>query len=403
MAADWICCQLGAREHYAVARALHRSGRLRAMMTDAWIRPGNPIAHLPTDFARRLAERSHPDLDTAEVRDLTLSLIAQEVEWRLQSKQGWDLMIARNEWFQRETAAALARIDSADRPMTVFAHSYAARQIFQAAKARGWRTVLGQIDPGEEHFRVVRRLADEAPQYGSPPPDPPASYFASWREECALADRIIVNSEWSRDAIVRAGVNATKIRVQAIPFEDHVGPPAARACPDRFTAERPLRLLFVGSLTVAKGIPQLLAAMALLRDAPVTLTLVGPEAMVIPAGERLSSIVFAGSVPRSDVMRYYASCDVLVFPSHSDGFGMAQIEAQAAGMPIVASAHCGRVVDDGVTGVLLKAVTAQEIADAVRRVVAAPSLLAEWSAAALGTERPTLQAFGEGLTRAIES
>ena len=32
----WICSQIGAREHYAVPRALHKSGRLSALYTDFW-------------------------------------------------------------------------------------------------------------------------------------------------------------------------------------------------------------------------------------------------------------------------------------------------------------------------------------------------------------------------------
>ncbi len=39
---SWICCQLGAREHFAVPRALHRDGKLAQLVTDAWA-PG-PLA-----------------------------------------------------------------------------------------------------------------------------------------------------------------------------------------------------------------------------------------------------------------------------------------------------------------------------------------------------------------------
>jgi hypothetical protein len=59
---QWICCQLGAREHYAVPRALHRRGRLRMLVTDCWVRPGHPLTNIPGDWARRLSERFQPDL-----------------------------------------------------------------------------------------------------------------------------------------------------------------------------------------------------------------------------------------------------------------------------------------------------------------------------------------------------
>ena len=404
MTPDWICCQLGAREHYAVPRALHRYQRLRAMITDAWTRPGNPIVHVPYALARRLSERFHPDLAATDVYDLTLSLLAREVEWTLQRKRDWDLIIGRNEWFQRKAAALVRALDvPATQPMAVFAHSYSARDIFRAARERGFTTVLGQIDPGEEHFTIVRRLSDTAPQYGPPPALPPIAYFESWREECRLADHIVVNSEWSRHAIIRAGVDAAKVRVQALAYETEDPEAPARVFPERFTDERPLRLLFVGSVAVVKGVPELLDAMTLLGGQPVALTLVGPLAMVVPEADRQDGIVFTGAIPRSEVFAHYQASDALVFPSHSDGFGMAQIEAQATGLPVIASKQCGQVVEDGVTGRLLPAVSAGEIAAAIRCLLDRPAILARYSEQSLRVKRPSLLTLGEGLIRAVRA
>jgi glycosyltransferase involved in cell wall biosynthesis len=392
----WICSQLGAREHYAAPRALHQAGRLRLLITDAWIRPGNPIGHVPIDIARRLAERSHPDLPSDHVHDLTLSLLAQEVEWRLQRRADWDLVMARNEWFMREAAAVVRSLPvPANRPMALFAHSYSAREVLRAAKARGWVTVLGQIDAGEEHFAIARRLAEQWPQYGPVPPVPPNSYFESWREECALADHVVVNSDWTRDALSMAGIDAAKVGVVPLPFDADRPDSAARSFPDRFTRERPLRLLFVGSVSVIKGAPQLLDAMALLADLPVTLRLVGAPGMVIPdAARRLPGVEFVDAVPRGEIGKYYDSSDVLVFPSHSDGFGLVQIEAQARGLPLIASRHCGRVVEDGVNGILLTEVTADAISTAVRRLLDQPSLVKSQSQHAAAGEGASLQGFG---------
>lgn len=399
----WISCQLGAREHYAVPRALHRFGRLHALVTDAWMRPGNPIGHLPIDLARRLAERFHHDLDSAVVHDLTLSLIRQEVDWRIERRKEWDLLMARNTWFQREAAKLVEGVTvPKSQPVAVFAHSYAARDIFVAAKRRGWTTVLGQIDPGEEHFAIVRRLADAAPQFGPAPPAPPIDYFESWRDECALADQIVVNSEWSRAVLGKVGVNTSKVRVLPLAYEAAHAAAAPRVYPEHFTHDRPLRMLYVGSVSVVKGVPELLDAMTWLRDLPVTLRLVGTASMVIPAAlGRLPSVELVGAVPRGEVNSFYASSDVLIFPSHSDGFGMAQIEAQARGLPIVASTHCGRVVEDGVTGVLLPEISGPSIAGVVQRLVATPRLLGEFSEQAARAERSTLKPLGEALLKLV--
>ena len=42
----WICCQLGAREHYAIPRALFRLGMLDYLLTDAWVPPSSLLAKI---------------------------------------------------------------------------------------------------------------------------------------------------------------------------------------------------------------------------------------------------------------------------------------------------------------------------------------------------------------------
>lgn len=381
-AARWVCCHLGARDHYAVPRALHRQGRLRLLVTDAWVRPGRLWSRIPGELPRRLAERFHRELADANVQHFTRSLIAREAVWRAQQLHGWHRLMARNQWLGHRAAGALSRLGNPKGCRTlVFAHSYSAREVFAYAKTRGWTTVLGQIDPGEEHFGIVRRLSEEWTDYGAAPEAPPAPYFESWRSECALADWIVVNSEWSRDALSRTGIPPEKVRVIPLPYEpEDTGPVPPHRYPETFTPARPLRALFVGHVAVAKGVPALLEAVAQMTDVPVELRLVGATSMVVPPRfANHPAIHWVGSISRSEVIRHYRECDVLVFPSHSDGFGMVQVEAQAFRLPIIASRYCGQVVQDGVNGILLPEVTAVAIAAVLRRVAGAPELLSAFS------------------------
>lgn len=395
-AASWICCHLGAREHYAVPRSLHRRGELAAMITDAWAGPGSVWARIPGESGRRLHERYSADLASAQVRAFTPSLVAHEIAWRLRGLNGWPLVIERNNWFQARAAQALRALGGGNGSI-VFAHSYAALEVFQHAKALGAMTVLGQIDPGEGHLRTVRDVAERWPEFGAPLPEPPPAYFASWREECRLADRIVVNSEWSRDRLEREGVDASKVQIIALPYEADADRSFERRYPDAFTPARPLRVLFIGSVAVFKGVPSLLEAIAQLRDAPIELRMVGPLAATIPERYRNDSrCKWIGAVSRSKVMDYCRDSDVLVFPSHSDGFGMAQVEAQAWRLPIIASRSCGRVVTDGVNGLLLAEVTGEAIAAALRQVLD-PALLARLSSTP-SAATTTLDAFGEQLS-----
>ncbi len=401
---SWVCCQLGAREHYAVPRALHRHGRLANLMTDAWVKPASVLRLIPGSQLRRLTERYHPELAETAVSDFTSSLAAHEVWWRLTGRKHWDLFEARNDWFQRNAADAVGDLEQHNgvRQM-LFAHSYAALEIFKRAKPRGWTLVLGQIDPGEEHFRIVTRAALEAPEYGPPPIAPPSRYFDRWREECALADRIVVNSEWSRSCLERAGIPAAKLTVVPLAFEsagNGATAPAVHQYPEAFTTARPLRLLFVGQVAIAKGIKALLDATTLLTDVPFELTLVGETAMRVPAEYREHrALRWVGPLSRSEVMTRYQQADALVFPSLSDGFGMAQIEAQGWRLPIIASRSCGQVVHHGVNGLLLDQVTPQAIAGAITTIAGDPPLLARFSATAAAAGENGIAALGSALLK----
>lgn len=398
----WICCHLGAREHYAAPRALHRRGQLSALVTDAWATPGSPWSLAPGKTGRRLSERYSTELAAANVHDFTSSLLAHEAGWRVNGLEGWPLAMARNQWFQSRAAEKVAVLSAAASSSTVvFAHSYAALEVFRIAKTKGLTCVLGQIDPGEAHAAIVKSVADRWPEFGPPLPAPPPEYFSAWREECRLADRIVVNSEWSHGLLTRSQVEDSKIRVIPLPYEAEGHESAfERAYPSAFTAERPLRVLFVGTVATSKGVPALLEALDHLEGLPIALQMVGAVAATIPLRFLNDPrIEWMGAVSRSVVMDHCRDADVLVFPSYSDGFGMAQVEAQGWRLPIIASRSCGRVVEDGVNGFLLPEVSAAAIASTLKRILD-PAVLTRLATTARNTSS-TIDAFGAALSEVL--
>jgi glycosyltransferase involved in cell wall biosynthesis len=261
--------------------------------------------------------------------------------------------------------------------------------------------VLGQIDPGAMHFRVVNQAAEQFPEYGPPPAAPPPAYLERWREECDLADRIVVNSEWSRECLERVGIPASNIHVVPLAYEpEPVDATFTREYPSGFTEQRPLRVLYVGQVSVAKGAAAMLESLTLLDEVPVRLRVVGAESMTIPQRFRDDRrIEWVGAVPRSDVMRHYRECDVLLFPTLSDGFGMAQIEARGWQLPIIASRRCGAVVEHGISGLLLDEPTPSAIASAIERVAASPDLLARFAHSPRPVQAEPLAGLGDHLAR----
>ena len=371
---SWICCQLGAREHYAVPRALKLGGLLDELITDLWIRPGT-LLHMSQ---KRLTGRFHPDLAGARVVAPNIHALTFELKASLARENGWTLISRRNEWFQKQAVSQLAR--NHDGKHTVFAYSYAAKKIFEFARVRGWRTMLGQIDPG-------------------PTESAPKAYWDNWRDECSLADQILVNSNWSRDALIAEGVAAEKIRVIPLAYEAaNDASSFQRHYPRAFSAERPLRVLFLGQVSLRKGVAQLLEAVKLLPREHVEFWFVGPVQIRVPQELKLHPQVrWFGVVPRLSVESYYRDADVFIFPTLSDGFGLTQLEAQAWKLPVIASRYCGEVVRDGVNGVVLEEVSGEAIAAVIRGLLRSPERLSAMSVRSGVDERFSLAMLARSL------
>ena len=108
---------------------------------------------------------------------------------------------------------------------------------------------------------------------------------------------------------------------------------------------------FVGRLVQDKGVAELYDAFASIRDAfpAARLMLVGDyepgDRVSAETGRRIerdSRVIAIGW--QKDVAPYYAVMDIFVFPSHREGLGQVVLEAQASGVPVVATRATG-VVD----------------------------------------------------------
>ena len=88
-------------------------------------------------------------------------------------------------------------------------------------------------------------------------------------------------------------------------------------------------------------------------------------------------VCFAGSVPPEELSALYAGADLMVWPAINEAYGMAMLEAQATGLPVVAGRTGGvpDVVRDGETGVLCPIGDAAAFAEAVASLLADPDRL----------------------------
>jgi glycosyltransferase involved in cell wall biosynthesis len=396
----WICCQLGAREYYAIPRALFRIGMLGSLVTDAWV-PPTSILRIVGERRSEVRDRWHEELKKATVTSFNWSLIAFELLARVRQLHGWPLILARNYWFQRKVVTYLSssQLSVVGSQPILFAYSYAARDIFRFAKAQGWKTVLGQIDPGPVEEEIVRTEHEIHPEFVSEWRSAPGKYWQNWRQELELADKILVNSDWARTALERSGVNQQKLAVIPLAYEPPANDsPTTHKYPDRFTLERPLRVLFLGQVNLRKGVARLLEAAHALRKEPVEFWMVGSRQCRPPEQlRRLKNARWFRRVAHANATQYYRNADIFILPTLSDGFALAQVEAQAHGLPVIASQRCGEVVHDGINGIVLDEPTPDAIVAALQLCLRNPDQLAQFSENAMVGERFSLSCLGAQL------
>jgi len=399
----WVCCQLGAREHYAIPRALFRLGMLGCLVTDAWVSPSSLLAKCCA-HSSKLGDRFHSELRDARVKAFNSSLLLFEMFAGARNCVGWPQILARNRWFQSKVVSFLrSQLSTINYQPILLSYSYTALEPFRYAKSLGWKTLLVQIDPGPEEERIVaEEIAREPELAGGWHPAPP-EYWAFWREECKLADRIVVNSEWSREELIRGGVPAEKMSIVPLAYEElGVGrrrePRLQRNYPDRFTAERPLRVLFLGLINLRKGVARLLEAARILRDEPVEFWMVGPvETAHAKAIGKAGSMKWFGPVTRNQAAEFYRDADVFILPTLSDGFAITQLEAQSHGLPVIASKNCGKLVENGVNGIILDEPTAACIAHAIRDCIVNPDRLEKLASASGVRDEFTIDGLAQQL------
>ena len=169
------------------------------------------------------------------------------------------------------------------------------------------------------------------------------------------------------------------VRLHRFPHRtDRTAAAALGLRPDRLTVGT------VGRTIVEKGHVYLLDAVPhiLHRHPDTQFLIVGDGALRAQFEARLAQtpyrdrVCFAGA--RDDVPEMLALMDVFVFPSLSEGFGIAVIEAMATRLPVVAARirPLSEIVVDGVTGLLVPPKDSTGIAAAVIRLLDDSSLRA---------------------------
>jgi len=223
---------------------------------------------------------------------------------------------------------------------------------FTAGKVAQKRGAKYICDRGSSHTREQNELLREehalwgAPYKGTDPRD-----MAREEAEYAQADAITVPSKFVLNSFVKRGVSPGKLRL--LPYGVNLGKfhPVAAPAEDRFD------VLFVGGMSLRKGVQYLVQAYKKVKHPKKSLTFVGAPSQSLM--EMLSSkglwpedARVLGHIPQHELKNLMSRSHVLVLPSIEEGLAMVQAQAMACGCPVVASFNtgCEDLFADGVEG-----------------------------------------------------
>lgn len=215
-----------------------------------------------------------------------------------------------------------------------------------------------------------------------------------WAERYATlftsGDLFLVEGPHMRTALIRLGCPAGKVRIQRIGINLALIPFRPRGP----AVGRPARLLFCGRFAEKKGLPDALEALAAVRarHQQVELCVIGDgeerprvEQLIVSRGLR-DCVRLLGLQPYEVLRQELAVADILLAPSRTAANGDSEggaptilLEAQAAGLPVVATTHADipYVVVAGKSGLLAPEGDSAALAECLKSLLETPERWAE--------------------------
>lgn len=157
-------------------------------------------------------------------------------------------------------------------------------------------------------------------------------------EEYEEADLISVPSKFALNSFIKKGIDKKKL------FLNPYGVDMFRFGPLPKKEKKIFNVLYVGTISIRKGIFYLLEAFKKINLKKKQLTFIGniEDNIKEKFTKYLSdNIVFLSIIKNKDLNRYYNEADVLVQPSINEGVSLVMAEALACGCPVIATENTG--------------------------------------------------------------
>jgi glycosyltransferase involved in cell wall biosynthesis len=239
------------------------------------------------------------------------------------------------------------------------------------AHRRGMRYVC---DRGSSHVRVQDRLLrEEYGRWGLSFAGVDPRVIEAEEAEYAEADLVTVPSHFVYRSFLEQGMVPDKLRL--LPY----GANLSRFEPVGYPAEGSFDILFVGSMSLRKGVQYLVQAFQKIEHPAKTLTFVGaPSAAVINMLRRRElwpeEARILGHIAQTELKNVMSRSHVMVLPSIEEGLALVQGQAMACGCPVIGTPNSGAetLFSDGCEGYIVPIRDAETLAERLQQLADRP-------------------------------
>jgi glycosyltransferase involved in cell wall biosynthesis len=289
-------------------------------------------------FIVGIYDRREKGIDPAKIRKLLVpNYIGQAIQYFPNPNAQYASYLIRDNLFDWLVSRCLE-------PCDVF-HGWNHMSLYSLRRARelGAKTAIERCTT--HPALTYQILKEEHQRFGVPFPTGMRWLLAKHVQEYKEADTIFVCSDFVARSMCEQGVPANKLRRVDLGFDPGRFGPGPK--PDQV-----FRVLFVGLITLRKGLVYLLEAFKKLNLPDAELVLVGWKApdsrAFLPQYEGIYRHV--PYVPQEELPAQFHAASVLVLPSLEEGFGMVVYEAAACSLPVIITNNVGAAIRDGQDG-----------------------------------------------------
>jgi glycosyltransferase involved in cell wall biosynthesis len=321
------------------------------------------IKYLPARIRQELVRRSFPVASdyiwTHSFLEIArMFLIRAGLNQYVQNENDWASVDSVYQSFDRAASRRLGQLVQRKCVNAVYAYEDGAFSIFKQAKLSGLKCVydlpIAYWEAGRKlMFQEAERLPLWAPTLGGGLKDS-AEKLERKTRELELADMVVVPGKFVFDTIPEW---ARKKKIVQVPFgSPGIQASSASGSSNRKPINRPLKVLFVGSMGQRKGLGDLFSAIKLLNRNDIELVVMG--SLLAPMKfyrSELNRFTYEPGRPHEEVLSLMRSCDVLCLPSIVEGRALVMQEAMSQGLPIIITSNTGGedLVIDGSTGFMV--------------------------------------------------